>query len=423
MSDASQTKLSFRDEDVWGEDPAAVSPNRAGREFRFTSESLNFNQETAVSEEIRDDRNISDIIRVSAESAGDVNIESSFGSHDPLIEGAMFDNWDGPVDLNDPAQSPFDNVTVTVTANISSPIQSSLGTIAVPLSSPQAFKSTRVGDFVELSNTGSPDISGFFLVTANTGIALTVQPSPASSEAGTFRVRASGIRNGTTFKSFLIEKEFRDVTQFQAFTGMRVGVWNQNIAPGAILTGAFSFQGETVLASGVTQFLATSPGVEPLISTTDVFNAVDNIGNIRINGLDQSLNLCFTEVSFNLDNQLRPLPCIGQLANSDIGAGQVAVTGTLVSYFENRQLYDQFRAFTNVRLSFTATDLAGNTYLYFLPNFKLTSGEVVAGGNNTDVLASFEFTARRDPILGFAMGVNRFASDVAILLPSTADQV
>ena len=423
MSDASQTKLAYRDENIWGETPSAQSPFRAGREFRFTSESLNFNKETANSEEIRDDRNISDIIQVSAESAGDVNIEASFGSHDPLIEGAMFDNFESALDLNQPLVSPFDNVTVTVTANVTSPIQDSVGTISVPVVSPQRFKAVRVGSWVYLTGSGSPDVDGYYLVTANDGSSLSVSPSPPVSTSGLFRVRASGIRNGTTFKSFLIEKEFRDVTQFFAFTGMRVGVWTLTIAPGAILSGNFSFQGETVLRAAVSQFAGTSPAVDPLLSTTDVLNSVDNISNILINGLDQSASLCFTEISFNMDNQLRPNPCIGQLENNDIGAGQALISGTLISYFENAALYDQFKNHTDVRLSFVATDLAGNSYLFFFPNFKITTAEVVAGGNNTDVLASFEFTCRRDPTFGFAFGLNRFATSPSILLPATADQV
>jgi hypothetical protein len=350
-----------------------------------------------------------------------VNIESSFGSHDPLIEGAMFDNWEAAVDVNE-GTSPGDNATVTVTANITSPLSASTGTISIPSASPDFFAPVRVGSFVQLSGSGSPDVDGFYLVTAKPAIGnLTVQPSPPVSTSGAFRVRSSGIRNGIIFKSFLIEKEFRDVAQFFAFSGMRVGVWAETIAPGAILTGNFGFQGETVVTAQASIF-SSSPTVESLIATNDVFNAVDNIDNVLINGVDQSATLCFTEISFSLDNQLRALPCIGQLENFDIGAGQVAVTGTLVSYFENLLLYNQFRNFTNVRLSFTATDLNGNTYLYFFPNFKLTSGEVIAGGNNTDVLASFEYTVRRDPTFGFAMGVNRFANTRSELLPGTADQ-
>lgn len=417
MSDASQTKLSFRDENVWGEDPTTPSPQGDGREFRFTSESLNFNVETAVSEEIRDDRNISSIIRVAAESNGEVNIESSFGSHDPLLDGVFFDNWSSFVDIN-PPESP--QITVTVTAGGLSPFATSTGTISIPAASPDRFAPIRVGGFVELSNTGSPDISGFFLVTAKPSPGnLTVQPSPASSQSGIFRVRSSDIRNGTTFKSFLIEKEFRDVGLFFAFTGMRVGTWSQNIAPGAIVNGALNFQGETVLEASATIWPG-SPAVLP-VTATEVLNAVDNISNILINGA-VPIGVNFTEIAFTMDNQLRPNPAIGSLNNVEIGAGQVQVSGTLGSYFLNLNLYNQFRQFTTVRLSFVATDIAGNSYLYFFPAFKLTTGEVVAGGNNTDVFATFEFTAFRDPTFGFAIGLNRFPTLASTLLPATADQ-
>lgn len=417
MSDASQTKLSYRDEDVWGEDPTTPSPQGDGREFRFTGESLNFNVETANSEEIRDDRNISSIIRVAAESNGEVNIESSFGSHDQLLTGAFFDNWDGPIDIN-PPESP--EIVVTVTAGGLSPFASSTGTIAIAPSSPDRLLAARVGDFVEMSNTGSPDISGFFLITAKPSPGtLTVQPSPASSQTGAFRLRISGIRNGTIFKSFLVEKEFRDVGQFFLFSGMRVGTWSHNIAPGTIVTGALSFQGETVLEAQGTIWPG-SPAVLP-VTATEVLNAVDNISNILINGAP-AVGVNFTEIAFTMDNQLRPNPAIGSLANVQIGAGQVQVSGTIASYFLNLNLYTQFRQFTTVRLSFVATDIAGNSYLYFFPAFKLTTGEVVAGGNNTDVFATFEFTAFRDPTLGFAIGLNRFPEALSTLLPATADQ-
>lgn len=417
MSDASQAKLSFRDEDVWGEAFTDPSPQRDGREFRFTSESLNFNVETANSEEIRADRNISSIIRVAAESNGEVNIESSFGSHDPILDAVFFDNWNPLVDINAP-ESP--EVTVTVTAAITSPFADSTGTIAIPAASPDRFAGIRLGSWVELSNTGSPDISGFFLVTAKPSPgSLTVQPSPASSQAGAFRVRNSDIRNGTIFKSMVLEKELRDVGQFFAFTGMRAGTWSQNISPGAIVTGGVTFQGKSVFEAQATVF-PNSPAVLP-VSATEVLNAVDNISNILINGA-APVGVNFTEVAFTMDNQLRPNAAIGSLDNVQIGAGQVQVSGTIGSYFLNLNLYNQFRNFTTVRLSFVATDIDGNSYLYFFPAFKLTTGEVVAGGNNTDVFANFEFTAFRDPTFGFAIGLNRFPELAATLLPATADQ-
>lgn len=420
MSDASQTKLSFRDEDVWGETPTDPSPQRAGREFRFTAEGLNFNVETVNSEEIRDDRNISGLVRVGAESAGDVSIESSFGSHDPLLEGAFFENWSPLVDLNNPVTSPLDNVTVTVTASVTSPFADSVGTVSIPLASPDVFANIAVGHFIEISLSGSPNVDGFYLVTANDGAgALSVQPSPTVSTSGTMRVRSSSIQNGTTFKSFLLEKEFRDVGQFFAFTGMRVGTWEQNIAPGSILNGSMSFQGKSVFEAQATVF-GTSPAVLP-VTATEVLNAVDNIGGILIDGAAPT-GINFTEISFTMDNQLRPNPAIGTLEQVQIGAGQVQVSGTMQAYFLNLNLYTLFRNFSTVRLSFVATDIDGNSYVYFFPAFKLTASEVVAGGNNQDVIANFEFTAFRDPTLGFAIGLSRFPEAASTLLPSTADQ-
>lgn len=420
MSDASQVKLSFRDELVWGETPSTPSPQRAGREFRFTSESLNFNQETAISEEIRDDRNIGGLVRVSASSAGDVNIESSFGSHDPLLDMAFFDNWSTFVDVNQPGISPIDNITVTVTANITSPIQDSTGTISIPATSPDRFANIRVGSFIEVSGSGSPDVDGFYLVTAFASAGtLTVQPSPAVSTSGLIRIRNSDIRNGTTFKSAVIEKEFRDIVQFQAFTGCRAATWAQNIVPGSILTGTFGFRGKSVIASAASVF-TTSPATLP-VTATEVLNAVDNISNVLIDGVAEA-GVNFTEVAFTMDNQLRDQPAISFLENVGVGAGQVNASGTIKTYFVNRTLYDKFRNFTTTRLSFVATDLAGNSYLYFFPSFKLGEGTTETPGNNQDVFAEFTFQAFKDATLGFAIGLNRFAEVPANLLPATADQ-
>jgi hypothetical protein len=114
-----------------------------------------------------------------------------------------------------------------------------------------------------------------------------------------------------------------------------------------------------------------------------------------------------------LEDALRTQPCIGQLENSGIGIGRIQVTGSLIAYFENRTFFERYLNFDTTALSFTAT-LGGNTYLFDFPSFKFTGGEVVAGGNDQDVLASMEFTAKRDPTLDFTIGMNRFGDIPAI---------
>ena len=93
MSDSSSTQLFYRPENQWGEDPTLASPLAPLRELRFTNESLNYAAQTVVSEEIRSDRQVSDIIRTGIESGGDVGIELSFGAFDDLFEGMLYNDW------------------------------------------------------------------------------------------------------------------------------------------------------------------------------------------------------------------------------------------------------------------------------------------------------------------------------------------
>lgn len=404
MSDASSTQLFYRPENGWGEDPASHSPQQALRELRFTNEGLNFTANTEVSEEIRSDRQVSDIIRTGVESGGDVGIEFSFGAHDDLFEGALYNDWTTEKDSN--ATSPLANTFLIA----GSPV----GTI-ISAGSPEegavAFlDSLTQGAFIELTQSvASPTNNGFTRVVSNSGAgSIVVSPALPSIGQDTFRIRESHLRNGVTLKSFLVEKAFTDVTEFLSFTGMRVGTAELNIATGAILNGSFSFSGENATAQGASVISGlVSPETEE-VAANDVYNAIDNVGNILIDGVADP-DVCFTEVSFSIENNLRFQPCVGQLESSGIGVGRTQVTGTLAAYFVNRNFYEKYLNFETTSLSFTVT-LGGNTYLFDFPSFKFTSGEVVAGGNDQDVLVNMEFTARRDPTQGFTMGINRFGT-------------
>jgi hypothetical protein len=145
-----------------------------------------------------------------------------------------------------------------------------------------------------------------------------------------------------------------------------------------------------------------------------VYNAVDNVGNVLIDGTVDS-SVCFTEISFDVENNLRFQPCIGQLESSGIGVGRTQISGTLSAYFVNRTFFERYLNFDTTSVSFSVTDAAGNTYLIDFPSVKFTNGEVVAGGNDEDVLVTIEFTAKRDPTLGFTLGMNRFGAIPAIV--------
>ena len=404
MSDASSTQLFYRPEAAWGEDPTTVSPQLPLREFRFTNESLNFSANTEVSEEIRSDRQVSDIIRTGIEAGGDVGIEFSFGAHDDLFEGALYNDWTSVKDSD--AVSPLANNFLVA----GSPNGTTISTGSPDQGSSAFLNSLTVGAFIELSaSTLSPVNDGYYRVVSNSGAgSIQVTPALPSIGADTFRIRESHLRNGTTLKSFLIEKAFTDVNEFVSFTGMRVGTAELNIATGSILNGSFSFQGENAAAAGATVIAGLISPETQEVAANDVYNAIDNVGNILIDGVADP-DVCFTELSFTVENNLRFQPCVGQLASSGIGVGRTQVSGSLAAYFVNRNFYEKYLNFETTSLSFTVA-LGGNVYLFDFPSFKFTNGEVVAGGNDQDVLVNMEFTAKRDPTYGFTMGMNRYGT-------------
>jgi hypothetical protein len=93
LATSNRTALRIVKETVFG----TIPTNPALKELRYTGESLNFNQKKITSNEIRSDRNTSDLITVSADASGDIKFELSIGAFDDLIEGAFASTFSTPV--------------------------------------------------------------------------------------------------------------------------------------------------------------------------------------------------------------------------------------------------------------------------------------------------------------------------------------
>lgn len=91
FANASEVEIGVVAEASWGvtPSPAAFVPTR------FTGESLEISRNNAVSNEIRADRNVADLIQVGGGAAGGVNFELSYSTFDDLLESLMFSTWSG----------------------------------------------------------------------------------------------------------------------------------------------------------------------------------------------------------------------------------------------------------------------------------------------------------------------------------------
>ena len=92
-ADANRTGLRYVAETTWGVTPATPTMQA----LRFTGESLDHNVGTVKSNEIRSDRNSSDLVAVSMANAGGFNFELSYGTLDTILESVFFSAWDANV--------------------------------------------------------------------------------------------------------------------------------------------------------------------------------------------------------------------------------------------------------------------------------------------------------------------------------------
>jgi hypothetical protein len=90
MSDANRTQVGVIEESTFGTTPA--SP--VFETLRVTGEpNLAYQPITTASNEIRSDRQVTDLPLVDKEAGGNIEMELSFGAQDTLLEGALFDDW------------------------------------------------------------------------------------------------------------------------------------------------------------------------------------------------------------------------------------------------------------------------------------------------------------------------------------------
>lgn len=103
MTDSSSTRLAYITEVTYGTTPATPTL----LEQRFNSEGLNANIENVTSDEIRADRNVSDLVQVGSAASGPVGFELSYGSFDDWLESLMYSTWSTNVLKNGITQKSF----------------------------------------------------------------------------------------------------------------------------------------------------------------------------------------------------------------------------------------------------------------------------------------------------------------------------
>jgi hypothetical protein len=227
--------------------------------------------------------------------------------------------------------------------------------------------------------------------TTNPNDTMTVSETIAD-EAGTGdeAYTANMLRNGVTKKSYLIEEEFVDVTQFHYFTGMRMATMELTARAGAIAQVTFGTSGKGGYSAQATRAASTAA-----VGSTRVLNCSENIGTILEGG--SALATAIRACTLRIDNSVRPLPGLGSKYAVGINLGRQRVGGNFELYFEDETLLDKYIDHTETALVLPFVDSASNDIIFSLPSMYLTEGgsPAVPGGDD-EVMQSPGFACRRD---------------------------
>lgn len=386
MSDSNRVAVRSVQESVFGTTPGAPTMQA----LRITGESLKQDTNTIVSNELRSDRQIADLVRVGLSASGALNWELSYGAHDELFQAALLSaNWTTPSTLT--------ATTISVAAGV--------GQYTITRASGSWISDGyEVNQWVRVSGAANAGNNGFGKIVSRTATDLVIKYNGNGvnevAGASITVVQGAMITNGTTFRSFALEREYADLSnEFAMFNGMCIDTFALNVAADAILTGSFGFLGKKE-----TSATATAASVLTPATTEDVMNAVDDVTAVIENGARFDI----TAFAMNLANNLRNRLQVATLGAISIGTGTIGVTGNLTYYYGSKALMDKYLAFTATSLAFIVTK-SSKSYIIDFPRVKFSQGQRVAGGINTDVMGEMQYQAFRDPTENVTIRIQRFA--------------
>lgn len=386
MSDANLAVLAQIAETSWSVLPASPT----FRKSRFTKDTLNFGKETVVSSELRDDRQIPNILLVGFSSLGGYEFELSTQEFDLLLQNALFCT---PTSVN------ITQATVTCVGGTTNTIVGSAGAFNT------APNAVLVGQRLMLSGTTGGQLDGTVVLVnaiSTDGSTLTVDSIPAYTGPANFAAKT--YRNGTVRNSMALEKKLTP-TSFMLYQGCMNNTFKLTLEARKIATGTCDFIGQGAQTSSSS---ASTGGSYSPQTTNPVLNCSNNIGKIYQGGAP--INTGIKMVSVEIANNLRPLPVIGQSALWNVGLGRCEVKGSMQMYFADNAILNMFITHTKSSFGCVLSDGAGGALSIDIPSLQYDTGKNDVAGINTDVMLDTTYSAYMDPVLGYQIQICEFLS-------------
>lgn len=382
LASTSLAQLRYIEETIYGQIPVAGNP----KELRMTGESLDYSIEKITSEELNADRANTDMIPVTASTSGSIEAELSFAEYDDFLRAGLMGTWAA---FGTNGVGTAFSATITATT-----ITASAATTGV-----NAFTNLLPGQWFKLGGTSTANDTRLFRVsktTAPTSTVITLDTNTPGVAGGPYAatvLKAARLSNGKQLRTFVLEKNYSDVSEFFAFRGQAVSSFSLNMASGAITTLSFSMMGRDAVADGVTML----PGTPTASTTNQVMSGVSGESCALWASGAPITGTFINSIALNYDNALRAQNALCSLGSVGIGLGTINATLDVEMYFTSgRKFFDDFLGNTNQELLFTAMDAAGNGYIFTIPKANVSTYAVQAGGRDSDLMVSVQFTGLLD---------------------------
>ena len=283
------------------------------------------NISTVVSEVIRRDRQIDDLVTVDAEVGGQVNYELSFTPYSPMIE-ALAQN----------AAITFDDVPTDLQVASSSTLISALTDFVVL--GVVAGQHILVSGFTNTANNGVflIDTVAAGVLTINAQHTLVVEAADTDA-----RLTGKAYRNGVADpKNFTFLKMIEGLTStvYMYYRGCQVSSMSFDFETGSILNGGFNIVG---LTEDVTEAAIAGQNIDD-VAAYSLLNSVSAVSLIKIGGLPATTE--FQSIKLNIDNNINRAKAIGTLGSIDLASFTLNATADISLYFEDKTAYDAFIA-------------------------------------------------------------------------------
>lgn len=304
FADANRAQIRYIEESSFGVTPGAG----ATREVRLTSSSLTANKETVVSDELRADRMVSDIVEVSASSGGDINFEWSSGPQDEFLAGFLLSQWERPMTMDY-----WKGIVVSVTANNQVTVSGSDITAYVV-----AGRRIKLAGFVNAENNGYFSVASVTLNGSDTDVVLnetTLVPETGTANARLFDANDVIVLNDTNISL------------------SAAGVSGNATNPFAAAIAAGQLQiGQKIFVGGLGFETATLTGTDPNALATSVITISDGVNSATLTagvdytvGVDADTDLAALKEAINA-LRYRTLQPVAVKATHDTGTDVITIT-------------------------------------------------------------------------------------------------